>query len=52
MKTNYLYNEHNDEVRRTLPRLVLDISLLFVLIQTGLAVLNMVGHFIVAHFKH
>ncbi len=52
MKTNYVYNEHNVEVRRSLPRLVLDISLLFVLVQTGLALLNMGGHFILAHFKH
>ena len=52
MKTDYGYNEHNLKIKRALPRLIFDISLLFVVVQTGLAALNLAGHFIAAHLKH
>lgn len=45
-------NVHNQEVKRALPRLVLDISVIFVAAQFGIAALNALGHFIATHIKH
>ena len=52
MKLFNVNNEHDREVSRALPKLMLDISLLFLLVQGGLAALNWAGHFVLAHLKH
>ena len=43
---------HNLKVGKALPRLIFDISIIFVAVQAGLAALNVIAHFIATHIKH
>ncbi|MDB5078512.1 MAG: hypothetical protein JWP00_436 [Chloroflexi bacterium] len=45
-------NKHEIEVQQALPKLLVNMSLLFIIVQTGLAALNLTGHYIMAHLKH